>query len=453
MRAVIDRMLTGLVRLVLRGFFRSLEVEGRGHLPADRPLLIVANHFNALVDAVLVVHALGRLPRFVATSTLWRPVVTRPLLWLAGLVPVHRPQDSRGEAHHNRAMFVSCHEQLARGKTVALFPEGRVSPVPRPQTLRTGAARIALGARTSGATGLAIVPVGLVYEDKLALRSRALVRIGEPVDLDEELHRAGDTEATADDPEAVRRLTAQIDQRLRGLAPTYRDESEAAVLGHAAEIALREPDRLPPPVVPLAQREDLARRLAEASGPARDRVIDAVARYHLGLSLLGLRDAYLFAGYRIRRLAGLLASTMLRLGLVAPIALVGAVVNALPYWIVHWTGRLVGNVAMRASVRMLAGVVLFPTAWLVTAWLAPWDTWTARAAIVVLVPIAGLVAVRALEEAITVHATWRGWIGLLERGAELERLRGERARVVAAVHHTAGQSRTRIPSSGRDSSE
>lgn len=445
MRVLLDRLLTGLAWLALRGFFRGLEVDGREVLPRDRPVLIVANHFNALVDAALVVHAVGRLPRFVAKSTLWRPVWARPLLWLAGLVPVHRPQDAGVGRLSNRATFVSCHEQLARGRAVALFPEGRVSPVPRPQEVRTGAARIALGARQAGAEHLVILPVGLVYEDKVALRSRVLVRIGEPIDLDEELARTGALDATADDGELVRGLTAQIDRRLRELAPTYRNDHEAAVLGHAAEIALGEPDRLPPHEVSLADREELARRLAAAPEAERQRLVGSVAHYHLGLSLLGLRDAYLVGNYRVRGVARLLVLTALRLALLAPIAAVGAGINALPYWVVHWAGRLVHNPALRASARLLSGVVVFPAAWFLAAWLAPWDMWWARVAILVAAPITGLVAVAALERVVKVHRTWRGWIALIERGAELDRLRADRAEVVALVERTAGRTGAPTP--------
>ena len=40
-------------------------------------MIIVLNHFNGLVDPVVAVHALGRLPRFIAKATLWK-VTARP---------------------------------------------------------------------------------------------------------------------------------------------------------------------------------------------------------------------------------------------------------------------------------------------------------------------------------------------------------------------------------------
>jgi 1-acyl-sn-glycerol-3-phosphate acyltransferase len=49
---------------VVGGFFREVTVEGPRSHPGRPPVIIVLNHFNGLVDPVVAVHALGRLPRF-----------------------------------------------------------------------------------------------------------------------------------------------------------------------------------------------------------------------------------------------------------------------------------------------------------------------------------------------------------------------------------------------------
>ncbi|MEX2550558.1 MAG: 1-acyl-sn-glycerol-3-phosphate acyltransferase [Nitriliruptoraceae bacterium] len=425
LRAVLDRALTGLARLALRGFYRRLEVTGEDHLPVDRPTLVVANHFNALLDAVLVMHAVGRLPRFVAKSALWRPVWARPLLWLAGMVPVERPQDD-GDTARNRSVFASCAEQLARGNTVALFPEGHLAPTPALRPLRTGAARIALNARLAGAEGLVILPLGLVYEDTVALRSRALVRIGPPIDVDRFLTERGSPDADPEDQAAVRSLTTEIGRRLRVLAPDYEDQLEAATLGRAADIALRGEEQLPTEEVPLSTREALARELAQAPEDDQREIIDRLARYELSCSLAGLRDTEVIAEHGPSTLTRLLAITSLRLLLLAPFALAGAIINALPYWAVHWTGRFVRNPALRASARLLTGVALFPPTWLLIAWLMPWNSWWARALVIAAAPVLGLIAVRALERAVEVSRAWHGWVTRLERQEHLAMLREQR---------------------------
>ena len=435
-RIVADRGLTGLARLALRGFYRRIEVTGREHLAEDRPVLVVANHFNALLDPVLVMYALRELPRFVAKAALWRPTWARPLLWLAGMVPVHRPQDG-ADTSGNQGVFRSCAEQLARGTTVALFPEGGLSPIPALQPLRTGAARIALSARSAGAAGLVILPIGLTYEDKVAQRSRALVRIGPALDIDAHLTAIGHADADDTDTEVVRALTDEIQDRLSALSPIYSDEVGAAMLGRAADVALRRPDARPTEEVALAEREAVARRLAEAPAPTRAEVVDTLARYELRRSLAGLRDTEVVSERTPRDLAGTFFATLVRLVLLAPFALTGAVINALPYWGVHWGGRFVRNPTLRASARLLSGVVLFPATWILVAWLLPWDTWWARTLAIVVAPILGLVAVRALETVIATARAWHGWITRIERSDRLEQLRHERATLVDTVQRAA----------------
>jgi glycerol-3-phosphate O-acyltransferase / dihydroxyacetone phosphate acyltransferase len=439
-RAVLDRGLTALARLALRGFYRRVEVTGWANLPRDRPMLVVANHFNALLDAVLVMHALGGLPRFVAKAALWRPAWARPLLWLAGMVPVQRAQDG-GDTTRNAVMFAACDRQLREGRTVGLFPEGGLGSTPALRPVRSGAARIALSARTAGAEGLLIVPIGLTYEDKLALRSRALVRIGVPIDLDRYLLEHHGTGQGAHDHRTVRDLTSVITIRLRELTPLYHDEVEAGVLGRTADIRLRDPNQ-PSTDVSLADREVLARRLAAIPAGRRQPLIDQLARYELHRSLAGLRDAEVLSDSSPGQSVRILGSALLRLLLVAPFAIVGAAINAVPYGGVHWAGRFVRDPALRASARLLAGVALFPAAWLLAAWLTPWDTWWARALVIAVAPALGLLAVRALERSIEVARAWHGWITRVERRQQLDQLREERGQLIdlidTVVDHTTG---------------
>src|SRR5687767_3826770 len=182
MRFVFDRLLYIIATVALRGLFRTVEVVDAHRIPRDRPVMLVANHFNGMVDALLLVDAADRIPRFMAKATLWRNPLVRPLLFVAGLVPVFRAQD-QVDLSGNVRSFVRAGQVLRRRGLLALFPEGITHDRLELATVRTGAARIALGAAEEGVRQLTVVPVGLTYDDKLALRTRALVRVGEPIDV------------------------------------------------------------------------------------------------------------------------------------------------------------------------------------------------------------------------------------------------------------------------------
>jgi hypothetical protein len=162
-------------------------------------------------------------------------------------------------------------------------------------------------------------------------------------------------------------------------------------------------------------------------------LVDRLARYELHRSVAGLRDSEVLRDRSPRESGRFLVVTVVRLLLVAPFAIVGAAINAVPYWGVHWAGRFVHDPALAASARLLAGVLLFPSAWLLAAWMAPWDTWWARVLIIAVAPALGLIAVRALERSIDVARAWRGWITQIEHREHLGRLRDERSQLVDLI--------------------
>ena len=73
-------------------------------------------------------------------------------------------------------MTASC-----KGDCIAMFPEGTTHDREALAPIRTGAARIALGSVSAGATGVTIVPIGLSYGDKTRLRNDVLVAGGPPI--------------------------------------------------------------------------------------------------------------------------------------------------------------------------------------------------------------------------------------------------------------------------------
>ena len=173
--------MTGLARLLIRVFFRSVEIEGRQHLPESGPVVLVANHTNGLVDGLLLMATLSRYPRFLGKSTLFKILPLWPFLKLAGVIPVYRSMDAV-PGDHNVSAFATSSAVLERGGVVAVFPEGISHDELTMQPLKTGAARIALeAADDGGAHALVTVAVGLVYDAKARFRSRALVRVAEPV--------------------------------------------------------------------------------------------------------------------------------------------------------------------------------------------------------------------------------------------------------------------------------
>lgn len=422
----VRRLIALVCRFAARLLFRRVEVADRHLLPRGRPVLLVANHANGFVDPLLLGAVLGRLPRFVAKASLLSVPLTGFLLRRVGVVFVQRRQD--GSTAGNDDAFAECQRALARGDTVAIFPEGTTHDRPHLDPVRTGAARIALDARSAGVDGLCVVPVGLTYPDKSALRSSALVQFGEPIEVDRVHEVAPD--AGASDHEAVLALTAHIDRALRAVSLDFRDLEQALAMEQAATVALSEPGR---PATSLRARYDLARALGRAPGPRRDAVVAAVGRYTTLLSGLRLTDTDLVTPTSPRRLLRSAFGIALLVVLLGGVVAATAIVNAVPALLVAAVSLFVRTPVTKGTVRVLVGLVAFPVAWIVAAAVTTDDV--GAGLFLVLLSAAGAVAaVWLVERAITLTVMLLRWQAQLERARSLELALPVRRAVSAAVH-------------------
>lgn len=422
-RRATDRVVGLVAWLLAHAFHRTIEVTGRDHLAADRPVLIVANHGNGLVDALVVTAVLRRLPRFLAKAALWKVAVARPFLGLAGVLPVHRSADG-DRPGENQSVFAACHRELAGGATVAIFPEGTTGDRAGLDRVKSGAARIALGA-LPGAPGLAVVPVGLAFESRLETRGRALVMVGQPLAV---ASRAGPPPRPEGEPDLrdVRRLTDDITAALEGVSPEFASVDEREILRAAAR-ATRDASRRHGRAG-FAEVEVLARRLAASPAAARATVLDAYRDFATQLQLIGLGEENV--GRRPLGLGRVLAS-------VAALVLLGSAVATatlihLPalLLVIGVTGA-VRSPTTKGTVRVLVGLSAGLVTWIV-AGVVMADGW-ASAGTGALVALGGVLALSVWTPLARLATTLWAALRARDRAGLLPAVLTARAALVAAV--------------------
>jgi len=329
------RAVRALARWLLGLAYRRVEVEGVEHVPVTGPVLLVANHQNALVDSLALLHATPRPAGPLAKAPLFRVPLLATLLRGVGAVPVFRPQDAavnegRG-ARANLEVLEACAARLRAGEALVLFPEGVSHAAPRLMPLRTGAARIALDAGVP----VTVVPVGLVFEAAGRRRGAALVRFGAPLRID------GSTLVPTGRRAAVVATTRAFEAALQAVvaeADSHTDLAAMAVLDVVLTQARHEPAG-----ATLAARHAGVRRLAKAL-PALRRVdpvaLDALrastTAYGRTLAAVGLPLAHADAAFSPGKVLRFLATNLLRLVVLGPPALLAAVVT--------WPARALGGV-------------------------------------------------------------------------------------------------------------
>lgn len=371
------RAVTAFFRMCVRIFFRKIELVGLEHIPRDGAVIFAVNHPNGLVDPLFILCFAPVPVSFLAKAPLFRYPIIGWLVKAFDAIPVYRKQDnSKGT---NAETFGRAREVLQDGGSIAIFPEGTTHDDPQLRELKTGAARIALGATLRE---LKVIPTGIYYTRKHVFRSSALVIFGEPLHV-EPVAVDANAEPPVDD---VADLTAAIEAGLRSV--TLQADSHAALelIGKAEDIFTAD-DRQP-----LAEEFDLRRRFIAGYHYLRMRDPERLQRLQ---SMIDRFDAELRRAkldvHELKPEIG--AARLFRVIVLLPLALIGAVLN-------YPTYRLVGFVAHRlakgehnvlATMKFLGALALYPLTYIVFAFFIGWWALT--------LPFLGYVALRAFEEA------------------------------------------------------
>lgn len=387
-------LLRALLRHAIQVYFRRIEVEGREDVPEDGPLLLASNHPNTLIDVLLVATALDRRVGVVGKAPLFRTPILGPMLRALGGVPVERRMDGpmdEAAKKKNEQVLAACEETVAAGGAVLIFPEGTSLDEPRLQPLKTGVARIALGAETRAPGRVRVVPVALVYDQPGTFRSRARIVFGAPIDAAPFAKLEAEAEGTAAkaftqairdvlEPEVVHVASPELDPVVEDLVEVYGRTVASEVGGR------------------LAAGAAIARAVSSFAKTDPERVLRVRALlddYKAALAKAGVDDA----SVRAREVRG--ASALEELGFVfgAPIAAWGALNHLVLYQLPRLALRLIGAESVYwSTVKLLTGLLALVACYALQTWLVA-RTWgpAPAGAYLATLPLAGIVALLWLE--------------------------------------------------------
>lgn len=167
-------------------YFRSWQVRFIAEVPKG-PLILVANHQNAFLDAILIICSSKCNPWSIARANIFKTDWAKKLLTAIKILPVYRFRDGFSTLRKNDEVIESYARLLNQGETILIFAEGNHHDHWRLRTLQKGFARIAIAAeeKSGNKLGLKIVPVGVQYESPSEFRSRVLVSFGAPISVED----------------------------------------------------------------------------------------------------------------------------------------------------------------------------------------------------------------------------------------------------------------------------
>jgi glycerol-3-phosphate O-acyltransferase/dihydroxyacetone phosphate acyltransferase len=313
------RVLRRLLRIATQIFFRNIEVVGLESLPNPNRSAVVfcGNHPNSLLDPVLITAWCGRITHFAAKDVLFAVPVLGYLLKLMGAVPIRRRMDHGGGKMSNEDAFRDLTQVLLDGGAMGIFPEGVSHDASQLVPLKTGAARIALGAAAKGCTvPIFLVPVGLVYFTRNRFRSSVLVQFGEPIEI---------PVPEAESPpskEEVHELTGTLDEQIRALTINAETWENVWVLDGVRRL-------YQPPHIDLTERARLARVFNQGYPQVAKEgdvveLYDEVRGYLLRLDADNLNDRMIAKGLGPSQIALRVIAHLTLLFVSLPLFLIGA---------------------------------------------------------------------------------------------------------------------------------
>ena len=425
------RIIVALLRFAMRVYFRRVEVDGLENVPRDSPVIFVLNHPNALVDPAALLCLAPRRVSFLAKAPLFKTPVLGFLVRALDSLPVYRQQDEGQDVSRNRETFAAASELLSRGGTIGICPEGVSHDEPGLRPIKTGAARIALGAVSTGdVKGLKIVPAGLYYTSKTRFRSSALLYFGKPIEVtpvelgpDENPPRP-----------AVQELSKRIENALRGVMLDAEHEEALHTIARAERIfsanGQSESDESLTGELLLQQQFMKAYRILRDRAPQRlERLELRMVRFEEQLKQAGMDADDLTPPNSTGHVLRHLISRLIVFLILAGPAVLGTVIHYPAY-------RISGYLATRFSResddvvstgKILSAMLLFPITWLLVAFVA-YQLFGIVAATMALIvtPAFGYIAVRFSEELDSFLGGLRALVFFLRRRRFFVRMIAER---------------------------
>lgn len=204
-----------IVTIGLYFTFRKRKAYHLERIPKDKPIIYVANHQNALVDAIMIPTLPSQVIHFITRSDVFKNPLADKFLRSINMLPIYRLRDGRDKLAKNVEILDHCANVLNKNGRIQLFPEGNHGLQRRVRPFKKGFADIAfLALDKNPDLPVQIVPVGINYDSKDGFPASVALYYGKPIDArtyyQKEDRKASILELTKTAQAAVEKLTTHI---------------------------------------------------------------------------------------------------------------------------------------------------------------------------------------------------------------------------------------------------
>lgn len=311
----------------LRLYFRKVDVVNKPERFSST--IYVSNHAASFMDPLLLAPFNRAVVFFMTRSDVFT-AFTRPIFWMAHMLPIYRQRDGVNTKEKNQEVFKKSSEILLRKRSLLIFGEGVTDDVfiRRLKPLKKGAVRIGFTALEScnWAQDVYLATIGCNYSNPAKFRSDVVIRNSEKILLNEFR-----TEFETNPNKIIQELTVRLEAMLKNDLIHVKEEESAVFTERMMLIQRKGMPMFEENTVPLLERWNYTKDLVEDfnNNPEKYAALRApVKDYFEGLKARNIDDQKLYDATHNKISLGAIFMQILLL----PIALFGAIHCGLFYF-------------------------------------------------------------------------------------------------------------------------
>ncbi|MGB5403007.1 1-acyl-sn-glycerol-3-phosphate acyltransferase [Robiginitalea sp.] len=181
MRTILYLAFKRFIRTGFHCYYKEIRRTHIERVPLDRPVMLLPNHQNALMDPLLYAAFAKGKPYFLTRSDVFGNKLLKWIFQGMRMMPVYRLRDGRETLSKNQAVFERCALLFSQGEQLLLFPEANHNLKRQVRPLSKGFTRIlSQSYENNPDQDITIVPVGMNYQNAAHFPDRVALYFGEP---------------------------------------------------------------------------------------------------------------------------------------------------------------------------------------------------------------------------------------------------------------------------------
>lgn len=441
-----------VMKITVRIFFRSITIRNKELIPGNGSLMVLVNHPSTFMDPIVVATMLNREVFFLGKGALFKSALAKWLLPKFNVIPVYRQSDDPSMMSKNQDTFKKCFEHLEKNGALLMFPEGTSITERKLRPIKTGAARIALGAEAQNdfKLGVHIVTIGLNYANPHRFNRDLFINIDNPI-------KVADFKGTyiINDHQAVDDLTEAIRKQLeRSIIAIEDDKTDELVRNIetlykyrlSKELGIAKKDKDADFILTKNIIETVNYYLQNKPGYVETLQI-RIHEYLYNLNRLGLKDSDIsrsqnntsFFGNNLKGLLILLGGF--------PVYLYGMLNNILPFEIPARSAKKISNsIEFTGAIGMVGGMFtfsIFYTLQIILVWKFTHLRWLTIAYGLSL-PLSGLFAYWYFHTVNKMRTKWMLMMLFYKKGVFISNLITERENIIAELDKVKNEYRQTV---------